>query len=341
MRHEAAVAGGPPLQSIFFGGGTPSLMPPALVGALLGEAERLWGFAPAIEITLEGNPSSVETANFAELASAGINRVSLGLQALDDAALQFLGRLHGAKEGLAALETAQAAFKRVSIDLIYALPGQTLANWMYSLEQATAINIEHVSAYSLTYEKGTLFYKKLMEGGFEAADEKTDNEMFFQAIDVLHAGGIEQYEISNYARPGFECRNNLAYWLGEEFLGIGPAAAYTRSAAGGSLLARAGVHGRVGFARDHDFGRFHNRNRGVASPQAEFIHRVAGDHGGQRLVPQPQPDHREQPLGAHLVDDTAKLIAPAQRDDRRVDHRRAAGGSRSRRPAHGEQPLDL
>src|SRR5690606_29463984 len=124
MRHEAMLAGGEPLESIFFGGGTPSLMPPALVGALLREAERLWGFTPGIEVTLEANPSSVEARRFAALASAGVNRVSLGLQALDDAALRFLGRLHDVSEGLAALDTAQRHFARVSFDLIYAQIGR-------------------------------------------------------------------------------------------------------------------------------------------------------------------------------------------------------------------------
>src|SRR6187399_860652 len=138
MRYEAGTPGGP-LESVFFGGGTPSLMPPALVAALLTEAERQWGFARDIEITLEANPSSVEAAKFAELAAAGVNRVSLGLQALDDAALQFLGRLHSASEGLAALDTAQAAFERVSFDLIYARPGQTPGQWEAELAGALAL----------------------------------------------------------------------------------------------------------------------------------------------------------------------------------------------------------
>ncbi|MBA3864523.1 MAG: coproporphyrinogen III oxidase, partial [Erythrobacter sp.] len=146
MRAEAMVAAsGESLTSIFFGGGTPSLMPPALVAALLAEAEALWGFAPDIEITLEANPSSVEAANFAALASAGINRVSLGVQSLDDAELRFLGRLHGGKEALAALETAQAHFKRVSFDLIYALPGHTPELWHDRLTRALALGTGHLS----------------------------------------------------------------------------------------------------------------------------------------------------------------------------------------------------
>ena len=157
MRLEADRAGGEPLDSVFFGGGTPSLMPPALVGRLLTEAEALWGFAPGIEITLEGNPSSVEAANYAALASAGINRASLGLQALDDATLRFLGRLHDAEEGLAALEVAQRHFARVSFDLIYARPGQTAGQWEDELTHALSFGTGHLSLYQLTIEEGTPF----------------------------------------------------------------------------------------------------------------------------------------------------------------------------------------
>ncbi|HTM94338.1 MAG TPA: coproporphyrinogen-III oxidase family protein, partial [Croceibacterium sp.] len=164
MRHEAALAGGEELESVFFGGGTPSLMPPALVEALLDEAGRLWAFAPGIEITLEANPSSVEAANFADLALAGVNRVSLGLQALDDAALRFLGRLHDVEEGLKALVTAQNAFKRVSFDLIYARPTQTEAEWRAELERALGFGTSHLSLYQLTIEPGTRFATDVRQG---------------------------------------------------------------------------------------------------------------------------------------------------------------------------------
>jgi len=157
MAIEAELAGGEPLTSIFFGGGTPSLMPPALVARLLAEAEYLWGFAPGIEITLEANPSSVEAARFAALADAGVNRVSLGLQALDDAALRFLGRLHDAAEGLAALDVAQRHFGRVSFDLIYARPDHTAEAWATELSRALAFGTRHLSLYQLTIEPGTRF----------------------------------------------------------------------------------------------------------------------------------------------------------------------------------------
>src|SRR5688500_9080922 len=167
MRHEAELAGGEPLESVFFGGGTPSLMPPALVAALLDEAERLWGFAPDIEITLEANPSSVEAANFAALAATGVNRVSLGLQALDHEALRFLGRLHDVDEGLAALEVAQCQFARVSFDLIYARPGQTPKQWQRELTRALGFGTGHLSLYQLTIEPDTRFATDVRQGVFE------------------------------------------------------------------------------------------------------------------------------------------------------------------------------
>ena len=171
MRHEAALAGGEPLESIFFGGGTPSLMPPALVAALLAEAEHLWGFAPGIEITLEANPSSVEAAAFAGLAAAGVNRVSLGLQSLDDEALHFLGRLHGVEEGLKALDTAQRVFKRVNADFIYARPGQTEDDWRAELTSALALGTDHLSLYQLTIEPGTRFASDVRRGRLVPLDD--------------------------------------------------------------------------------------------------------------------------------------------------------------------------
>ena len=178
MRAEAEVAGGERLTSIFFGGGTPSLMPPALVAALLAEAEHLWGFDPAIEITLEANPSSVEAANFAALAGAGVNRVSLGVQSLDDTELKFLGRLHGADEALAALETAQAHFARVSFDMIYALPGHTPELWHDRLTRALSFGTGHMSLYQLTIEPGTRFASDVRRGRLEPLDDDAAAQLF-------------------------------------------------------------------------------------------------------------------------------------------------------------------
>ncbi|MED5546624.1 MAG: radical SAM family heme chaperone HemW [Pseudomonadota bacterium] len=224
MRHEHALAGREPLHSIFFGGGTPSLMPPALVERLLREAQDLWGFAPDIEITLEGNPSSIEAANYAALASCGINRVSLGLQALDNETLRFLGRLHDVSEGLKALEVAQAQFARVSFDLIYARPGQSLEQWDAELARALGFGTGHLSLYQLTIEPGTKFETMVRKGDFTPLDEDACADMFALTRERTAAAGLPAYEISNHARPGEESRHNLTYWRYEDYCGIGPGA---------------------------------------------------------------------------------------------------------------------
>ncbi|WDA40654.1 radical SAM family heme chaperone HemW [Erythrobacter sp. BLCC-B19] len=224
MRAEAEVAGGEALTSIFFGGGTPSLMPPALVAALLAEAERLWGFDPSIEITLEANPSSVEAANFAALAGAGVNRVSLGVQSLDDAELRFLGRLHGAEEALAALETAQTHFARVSFDLIYALPGHTPELWEQRLARALGFGTGHLSLYQLTIEPGTRFASDVRRGRLTPLDDDEAAALFDLTQERTAAAGLPAYETSNHARGGQESRHNLAYWRYQDYAGIGPGA---------------------------------------------------------------------------------------------------------------------
>lgn len=224
MRREADLAGGESLESIFFGGGTPSLMPPALVGALLEEAEKLWGFSPGIEITLEGNPSSVEAANFAGIAAAGVNRVSLGLQSLDDNALKFLGRLHNADEGRMALEIAQRAFARVSFDLIYALPGQTIGEWEAMLRRALGFGTGHLSLYQLTIEPGTRFATDVRRQTFAPLDADRAAELYELTHEITTAAGMPAYEVSNHARPGEESRHNLTYWRYQDYCGIGPGA---------------------------------------------------------------------------------------------------------------------
>ena len=224
IRAEAAVAGGEPLTSVFFGGGTPSLMPPSLVAALLTEAQALWGFADGIEITLEANPSSVEAANFAALAVAGINRVSLGVQSLDDAELRFLGRLHGADEALRALDTAQEHFKRVSFDLIYALPDHTPDLWQARLERALALGTGHLSLYQLTIEPGTRFASDVRRGRLVPLDDDAAAELFDITQALTAAAGLPAYETSNHARPGEESRHNLTYWRYQDYVGVGPGA---------------------------------------------------------------------------------------------------------------------
>ena len=224
MRNEAELAGGEQLDSVFFGGGTPSLMPPTLVARLLDEAEQLWGFANGIEITLEGNPSSVEAKNYAALASAGINRASLGLQALDDQTLQFLGRLHDANEGLAALAVAQQHFARVSFDLIYARPGQIAAQWQTELTRALALGTGHLSLYQLTIEPGTRFETLVRQGEFTPLDDGAAADLFALTAELTNQAGLPAYEVSNHARPGEESRHNLTYWRYHDYAGIGPGA---------------------------------------------------------------------------------------------------------------------
>ncbi|HEV7660079.1 MAG TPA: radical SAM family heme chaperone HemW [Allosphingosinicella sp.] len=224
LAHEARETRGRRLTSIFFGGGTPSLMPPATVAALIEAAETHWGFAPDIEITLEANPSSVEAARFADLAAAGVNRVSLGLQALDDQALRFLGRAHDVAEGLAALDTAQDAFGRVSFDLIYALPGQGADAWAAELGRALSFGTGHLSLYQLTIEPGTRFATLAAKGDIVPADPDESAALYELAGEMTAAAGLPAYEISNHARPGEESRHNLAYWRYQNYAGIGPGA---------------------------------------------------------------------------------------------------------------------
>jgi oxygen-independent coproporphyrinogen-3 oxidase len=220
--HERAPDGR--IASIFFGGGTPSLMPPDTVAALIEAAENAWGFADRVEITLEANPSSVEASRFGDIGKAGVNRVSLGLQALDDEALRFLGRAHGVDEGLAALATAQSAFRRVSFDLIYGLPGQSEAAWEAELARALSFGAGHLSLYQLTIEPGTRFAALVAKGALQPADPDEMAALYERTQAMTEAAGLPAYEISNHARPGEESRHNLAYWRYQPYLGIGPGA---------------------------------------------------------------------------------------------------------------------
>ncbi|MEK9211895.1 radical SAM family heme chaperone HemW [Sphingomonas sp. 2378] len=224
LAHEAAALPGRRLTSIFFGGGTPSLMPPATVAAILDAAERHWGFAEGIEITLEANPSSVEAARFADLAAAGVNRASLGVQALDDEALHFLGRAHGVDEALRALQTAQGLFGRVSFDLIYARPGQPLAEWEAELTRAIGYGTEHLSLYQLTIEPGTRFHTEATAGRLTIPNGDAAADLFETTRAITAAAGLPAYETSNHARIGAESRHNLTYWRYGDYAGIGPGA---------------------------------------------------------------------------------------------------------------------
>lgn len=224
MRHEGALLPGRSITSIFFGGGTPSLMPPATVAALIAEADRLWGLSAACEITLEANPNSVEVANFAALASAGVNRVSIGVQSFDPQALVFLGRAHDADEARRAIATAQAHFARVSFDLIYALPGQSLSAWEGELGSALAFGTDHLSLYQLTIEPGTRFATLAAKGALTIPDGDAAADLFEATDAMTRAAGLPRYEVSNHARPGSESRHNLTYWRYGDYAGIGPGA---------------------------------------------------------------------------------------------------------------------
>ncbi len=220
----AARVPGRRVTSIFLGGGTPSLMAPRTVGAILDAIGRHWRVAPDVEITLEANPTSVEATRFAGYRAAGVNRVSLGVQALDDLSLKTLGRLHTAREALDAVAIARRAFDRYSFDLIYARPGQTPAMWRDELKLAIAEAAEHLSLYQLTIEEDTPFFGLHAMGKLQTPDEPTARALYDTTQEVCAAHGLPAYEISNHARPGAECRHNLVYWRGDEYAGIGPGA---------------------------------------------------------------------------------------------------------------------
>ena len=220
----AARAPGRTVSTIFFGGGTPSLMQPATVAAVIDAVARHWSIAPGAEITLEANPTSVEAERFRGYRGAGVNRVSLGVQALDDRALAALGRTHSAREALDALGVARAVFDRYSFDLIYARPEQTPEQWSRELRAALREAGEHVSLYQLTIEPETPFATLHAAGKLHPPDENTARILYDVTQEICAAHGLPAYEISNHARPGGECRHNLVYWRVHEYAGIGPGA---------------------------------------------------------------------------------------------------------------------
>jgi putative oxygen-independent coproporphyrinogen III oxidase len=220
----AARTPGRQVSSIFLGGGTPSLMRPQTVGAILDAIAKHWRVAANAEVTLEANPTSVEATRFAGYRAAGVNRVSLGVQALDDASLKALGRLHTAREALDAVAIARTAFERYSFDLIYARPDQTPQMWADELKLAISEAAEHLSLYQLTIEPDTPFFGLHAAGKLKTPDEATARALYDVTQEVCAAHGLPSYEISNHARAGAECQHNLVYWRGEEYAGIGPGA---------------------------------------------------------------------------------------------------------------------
>ncbi|SMR82535.1 oxygen-independent coproporphyrinogen-3 oxidase [Aliiroseovarius halocynthiae] len=222
------------LSSIYFGGGTPSLMNPSTVAAIIDKASDLWTFANDIEITLEANPTSIEAQNFAGYRDAGVNRISMGFQALNDVDLRKLGRMHSVDEGLRALEIARTHFSRVSFDLIYARQDQSLPDWKVELDRALNFEPDHLSLYQLTIEPGTAFGARFDAGKLSGLpEEDLAVDMFFHTQEATAKAGLPAYEVSNHARPGEESRHNLIYWRSGDWIGVGP-----------------GAHGRLTFGRN-------------------------------------------------------------------------------------------
>jgi oxygen-independent coproporphyrinogen-3 oxidase len=250
LDHYAAATPGRRVTSLFFGGGTPSLMDPETVAAVIARAGESWALAPGAEITLEANPTSVEAGRFAAYRDAGVNRVSLGVQSLDDRALAFLGRQHSAAEALAALEVARAQFPRWSFDLIAARPGQDAGTWRAELAQALAQEPEHLSVYQLTIEPGTAFHGAQRRGELVLPGEAAGVAIFEATRELLEAAGLPAYEISNHARPGAECRHNMTYWRYGDYLGVGPGA-HGRITLEARGTGRAGVAGEKLATRQH------------------------------------------------------------------------------------------
>jgi len=224
IAHDAALVPGRTVTSVFLGGGTPSLMAPATVGAVIDAIAGHWRLASDVEITLEANPSSVEAERFRGYRAAGVNRVSLGVQALNDADLKSLGRLHNVEEALKAIGLARETFPRLSFDLIYARPKQTVEAWTAELRRALDFAADHLSVYQLTIEEGTRFADLHRLGKLVTPDEDTAADLYEATRGLLEAAGMPAYEVSNHAVPGAECRHNLVYWRYGEYVGIGPGA---------------------------------------------------------------------------------------------------------------------
>jgi oxygen-independent coproporphyrinogen-3 oxidase len=236
LAFEANRVGPRRLTSIFFGGGTPSLLAPEHVAALISDAISLFQPAEDIEITLEANPTSIEAGRFAGYAAAGVNRVSIGVQSLQDEALRFLGREHSAGQAVAAIALARKIFPRVSFDLIFARPGQDVADWRAELRAALSLAADHLSLYQLTIEEGTRFHTLYGRGAFSLPDAELAAALYDETAEVAAGFGLAAYEISNYAKPGGESRHNLSYWRYQDYAGIGPGA-HGRLTLGGARIA--------------------------------------------------------------------------------------------------------
>jgi putative oxygen-independent coproporphyrinogen III oxidase len=278
---QAARTRGRTVDSVFFGGGTPSLMDPRTTAAVLERIARRWDLSPDAEITLEANPTSAEAESFAGFRAAGVNRLSLGVQALDAASLKFLGRQHDAKEARAAIALAARHFQRYSFDLIYARPGQTLAAWRAELADAVAMAADHLSVYQLTIEQGTAFHAAHARGDFVLPDEDLADDLFDATQADLAAMGLPAYEISNHARPGSESRHNKVYWRYGDYVGVGP-----------------GAHGRLTLEGEK------LATRQIKAPELWLANLQEGGDGMAEEVPTPREDRLTEMLmmGLRLVE---------------------------------------
>lgn len=300
LRHYARSTQGRIVNSVFFGGGTPSLMPPSTVAAVIGAIRDLWPIADDVEITMEANPTSVEAARFAAVHAAGVNRVSLGVQALDADSLRFLGRAHSLDEGMAAISIARSVFARYSFDLIYARPGQTAAAWHAELMRALEMAGEHLSLYQLTLERGTRFWQDHSRGAFTMPDEDTSATLYEETNALMIERGLPAYEISNYARPGAACRHNLIYWRYEDYVGVGP-----------------GAHGRFAIDRAEPL-RGKRATRQASGPEAWLEQVEARGHATaeDRIVDASEMPGEAMMMGLRLVEgiDRGRFRALTGRD---------------------------
>jgi putative oxygen-independent coproporphyrinogen III oxidase len=276
---EAARLGRRPLGSIFFGGGTPSLMEPETAALLIADAQRLFDAAPGLEITLEANPTSVEAGRLAAFRDAGINRASLGVQSLEDESLRMLGRQHSAAQAVAGLELARRTFPRLSFDLIYARPHQSLTAWQAELHRALDLAADHLSLYQLTIEPGTAFEALHRRGELVLPGEDDAAALYEATAAAAQAHGLRQYEISNYAAPGAESRHNLAYWRYGDYVGIGP-----------------GAHGRVTLGHDLVATRRHR----APEPWADRVERDGHGSTAEEIVSQPDRAREMLLMGLRL-----------------------------------------
>jgi oxygen-independent coproporphyrinogen-3 oxidase len=326
LEAQAAITGPRSLVSGLLGGGTPSLMDPAWAGEIVEAARRLWSPAPDLEVTLEANPTDAEAARFAAFADAGVNRLSLGLQSLDDAALAFLGRNHDAATAIRATEAAARAFPRLSVDLIYARPGQTPPAWADELQRAVALGAEHISPYQLTIETGTAFDRAVTRGAWVPPDPDTGAALFGVTQSVLQAEGFEAYEVSNHARgEAARSRHNLIYWQGQDYVGAGP-----------------GAHGRITQAG------VRHATRAAARP-ADYIARVGETGVGfvEREILSPREAAEERLLsglriaeGVPLADLAALEVPPGKIADLVALGLLAADPARLRATPAGRLVLD-